>query len=154
MSELDKFYLGLQKQLSALLDGEDDMVAAMANMSSFIYYNLQDINWAGFYFVRNKELILGPFQGKIACGRIALGQGVCGVAALEKKIMVVDDVENFSGHIACDCSSRSEIVIPIVFATQVRAVLDIDSPLLNRFSSVDAEGLIGMVDILLRKVCC
>ncbi|HBN82351.1 MAG TPA: hypothetical protein DDZ89_00755 [Clostridiales bacterium] len=109
---------------------------------------MPDINWAGFYFLKNNELVLGPFQGKPACIRIPLGKGVCGTAAVTRKIQVVEDVHQFEGHIACDEASQSEIVLPILYDQRLIGVLDIDSPLLKRFDQTDAQGLTDSLALL------
>ncbi|WP_394205810.1 GAF domain-containing protein [Shewanella waksmanii] len=139
-------YDTLAKQALALLSGEDNVVAAMANFSALINDNIDDINWAGFYVVEGEQLILGPFQGKVACSRIPMGKGVCGTAAQTDTTLRVADVHEFAGHIACDSASNSEIVIPVRRDNQVIAVLDIDSPSLNRFSETDQIGLEKLIN--------
>lgn len=125
-------------EIRALLDGEDDLIAAMANVSAAIYHALPDLNWAGFYRVKGGDLILGPFQGKVACVRIKRGKGVCGTALATGESQLVPDVHAFPGHIACDSASKSEVVVPVRDKTgEIVAVLDIDSPVLNRFSAED-----------------
>lgn len=141
----------LEKQLTAVLDGETDMIANMSNMASFLYHELTDINWVGFYINKNDELVLGPFQGKVACVRIPIGKGVCGSAARDKKTIVVADVHSFDGHIACDSASNSEIVIPVIVENKIIAVFDIDSPLYNRFSESDKKLLENLVDIFIKN---
>jgi GAF domain-containing protein len=141
----------LEKQLASILEGEPDQIANMANMSAFLYKELEDVNWAGFYILNNNELVLGPFQGNVACVRIALGRGVCGTAAKEKKTIVVPNVHEFDGHIACDSASNSEIVIPVIVDDKVHAVFDIDSPLINRFSDSDKKLLENLVEIFIQK---
>lgn len=131
----------LLAQLAAVTEAERDAIANLANASALLYMSLGDINWAGFYLAREDQLILGPFQGKPACIRIGFGKGVCGTAAAGDTTVVVPDVHAFPGHIACDAASRSEIVVPLRHAGRVGAVLDIDSPFLNRFSQEDREGL-------------
>lgn len=126
----------------ALLEGETDLIAALANSSAVIKMYLEDINWAGFYILKGKELVLGPFQGLPACTRIGEGKGVCGRAVQEGKPLIVPDVHAFPGHIACDSASKSEIVIPLFKGAQVYGVLDVDSPRLNRFSGPEADHLI------------
>ena len=143
-------YRQLHDQLSALLVGERDGLANTANMSALIYETLPDLNWAGFYFLQGRELVLGPFQGKVACVRIALGQGVCGTAAERRETVVVADVHAFPGHIACDAASRSEIVVPLIQNGRLLGVLDLDSPVLNRFDHDDRAGLTAAVDLLLQ----
>ncbi len=141
-----EFYASLDRQAKALLDGEDDLIAAMANFSALINDALEDLNWVGFYLLKNKQLVLGPFQGKVACTRIPLGKGVCGTAASERKTLRIADVHQFDGHIACDGASNSEIVIPVMHEQQMVAVLDIDSPSLARFSETDQAGLEKLVN--------
>ena len=138
-------YRELAEQLRGLLAGETDRTANAANMAALIYHGLPDINWAGFYFRRGQELVLGPFQGKPACVRIPLGKGVCGVAASRAATVLVRDVHDFPGHIACDPNSRSELVVPLLpvlagMAGEVLGVLDLDSPLLARFDAMDQAG--------------
>jgi GAF domain-containing protein len=135
------FYKELKKQASALFEGESDLIAQTANLSALLWYSLPDISWVGFYFYKNGELVLGPFQGKPACVRIKLGQGVCGTAFQAEKTFRVDDVHTFEGHIACDPDSRSEIVIPFFVNHICKGVLDIDSPLIKRFNEEDQKGL-------------
>lgn len=135
----------LTEQAEAFCEDTPDEVAAMANLSSLIYFTLDRLNWAGFYRVKGEELILGPFQGKVACIRIAKGRGVCGTAWKEDRVLVVPDVHAFPGHIACDGDSQSEIVVPIHRGGEVIGVLDIDSPVLNRFDDADREGLTALV---------
>jgi L-methionine (R)-S-oxide reductase len=136
-----ELYRELLGQARALLEGERDPIANAANLSSLLWYALPDINWVGFYFVKRGELVLGPFQGKPACVRIALGKGVCGAAAQERDTVVVKNVDEFPGHIACDSASKSEIVVPLVQAGRVTGVLDVDSPKLARFDDADRAGL-------------
>ena len=134
-----KIYEDLNTCLSGLLDGETDEIAKMANVAALLYQFLPDIDWAGFYRYQSGELVLGPFQGQPACIRIPMGKGVCGTAAEKREI--VEDVRQFSGHISCDSSSRSEIVLPIQEKNCLTGVLDIDSPEKSRFDRIDAEGL-------------
>src|SRR5437773_8692116 len=145
-------YAQLAEELRSLLAGERDFIANAANFSALVYHSLPDVNWAGFYFLRDGELVLGPFQGKPACVRIALGHGVCGAAAAKGETIIVPNVHEFPGHIACDSASNSEIVIPLVKASRLIAVLDIDSPLPARFDREDALGLEKLVRILLSTV--
>lgn len=145
-------YAELAHALTGLLHGESDFTANAANTAALIFDALPDINWAGFYFLKGGELVVGPFQGKPACVRIALGRGVCGTAAAEKRTIVVRDVEEFPGHIACDAASRSEIVIPLMTGQGLVGVLDIDSPRLARFDEVDARGLERLAEIFLQNV--
>jgi GAF domain-containing protein len=131
----------LEAQARALLEGERDPTANAANLAALLYHTLPHLNWAGFYWLRGRELVLGPFQGKPACVRIALGKGVCGTAARDRVTIIVPDVEKFPGHIACDAASRSEIVVPVVRGTELLGVLDLDSPVVARFDAQDAAGL-------------
>ena len=134
-------YAQLTRELAALLEGEPDLVANAANAAALIYHALPELNWAGFYFLKGGELVVGPFQGKPACVRIALGRGVCGTAAAERRTLVVPDVHAFPGHIACDAASRSELVVPLLAGEQLFGVLDLDSPRPGRFDADDARGL-------------
>ncbi|MDI1247417.1 MAG: GAF domain-containing protein [Lacunisphaera sp.] len=143
-------YAALNAQLAAVLAGEADGLANTANMAALLYQGLPDLNWAGFYFLHGSELVLGPFQGKVACVRIALNRGVCGAAASRRETVVVPDVHGFPGHIACDSASRSEIVVPLVRAGRLWGVLDLDSPQPARFDQDDAAGLEAAVEILLK----
>ncbi|MBO6227598.1 MAG: GAF domain-containing protein [Shewanella sp.] len=136
-----KFYESLNRQALALLEGEDDLVAAMANFSALLNDNLTELNWVGFYVMRGEQLVLGPFQGKVACTRIPLGKGVCGTAAFTNQTQRVADVHQFDGHIACDSASNSEIVVPVRAQGNVVAVLDIDSPIFDHFDEEDQKGL-------------
>jgi L-methionine (R)-S-oxide reductase len=148
----DVFYRDLAASLASLLEGERDALANLANASALLSQALPRINWCGFYLLRGEELVLGPFQGKPACVRIAMGKGVCGTAAARRETLLVPDVNAFPGHIACDADSRSEIVVPIVESRELRGVLDIDSPELGRFDAVDQEGLEGFVSTLVPLV--
>ena len=148
-SEKRAAYGELAAQLAALIEGEPDLVANTANMAALIYHGLPELNWAGFYFTREGELVLGPFQGKPACVRIAWGNGVCGTAAARGTAIVVADVDEFPGHIACDAASRSELVVPLVAQGRVVGVLDLDSPRRGRFDDADRVGCERMVAILL-----
>ncbi|MEE1657378.1 GAF domain-containing protein [Microvirga sp. CF3062] len=143
------FYASLAQQLTGLLEGERDMIANAANMSALINQFLPSLNWAGFYFMRGGELVLGPFQGKTACVRIAVGRGVCGTAVERQEPIVVSDVHAFPGHIACDSASRSELVVPLIKDGRVLGVLDLDSPNPNRFDDEDREGCETLVRIFL-----
>ncbi|HXR90920.1 MAG TPA: GAF domain-containing protein [Steroidobacteraceae bacterium] len=134
-------YANLADELAGLLAGETDPVANAANTAALLFDALPDINWAGFYFLKQGELVVGPFQGKPACVRIGLGKGVCGTAAQQRRTLVVPDVDSFPGHIACDTASRSEIVIPLLANDLLWGVLDIDSATLARFDEVDRAGL-------------
>jgi GAF domain-containing protein len=142
-------YRALNAQLAGLFAGERNGLANAANMCALLYQVLPDVNWVGFYFMQQGELVLGPFQGKVACVRIALGRGVCGTAAKQREVLVVPDVNAFPGHIACDSASRSEIVVPLVFKGRLLGVLDVDSPQLGRFDAQDREGLKAAADLLL-----
>lgn len=142
-------YRELLPQLTALLDGEPDLIANLANTAAALRECVPAASWIGFYLMRGGELVLGPFQGKVACVRIALGRGVCGTAAAERKTLIVPDVDKFPGHIACDAGSRSEIVVPIFHAGHdVVAVLDLDSYDLAAFDEVDADGLAPIAELL------
>ena len=145
-----ELYSNLSVQLRALLEGERDAIANMANMASLLFYSLPDLNWVGFYLLKNNELVLGPFQGKPACVRIGLGSGVCGTAAKRRETIMVDNVHDFPDHIACDSASNSEIVVPIVAGEQLIGVLDLDSPSLSRFDEEDAAGLNELVEIFVK----
>lgn len=134
-------YRQLREQAESLLAGETDRVANSANLAALIFHALPDLNWAGFYFTRGAELVVGPFQGRPACVRIAWGRGVCGTAAETGETQVVPDVHAFPGHIACDADSRSEIVVPLRHGGAVIGVLDLDSPKPGRFDEVDRAGL-------------
>ncbi len=135
-------YQELVAQARALLADETDRIANAANFSALVYHSLQDLNWAGFYFHDGRELVVGPFQGKPACVRIALGRGVCGTAAQTRATQVVPDVHAFAGHIACDAASRSEIVVPLLAADgTLIGVWDVDSPVAGRFDDEDAAGM-------------
>jgi len=138
-------YSDLLQQATALIEGERDLTANAANLSSLLFHTLPDLNWAGFYWMKGGELVLGPFQGKPACVRIAIGKGVCGTAARDRRTIVVKDVHEFPGHIACDSASNSEVVVPIVAGGRVVGVLDLDSPLVNRFDEADARALEAVV---------
>ena len=142
-------YHDLAVELAGLLHGENDWVANAANMAALIFHRLPDLNWAGFYFRRGNALVLGPFQGKPACVRIALGAGVCGAAAARGQSVLVDDVDAFPGHIACDPDSRSELVVPLIEGGQVIGVLDLDSALPARFDEADREGCVQLAAVLL-----
>jgi L-methionine (R)-S-oxide reductase len=135
-----ELYRDLTAQLAALLAGEADLMANAANTAALIFHGLPDINWAGFYFRKGAELVLGPFQGKPACVRIPIGKGVCGTSAALATTVLVPDVHDFPDHIACDPNSRSELVVPLIGDSAVLGVLDLDSPLLARFDESDREG--------------
>ncbi len=142
-------YAGLEASLRALLAGEKDFVACAANTAALIYWSLPQLNWAGFYLVeqRSGDLVLGPFQGRPACVRIAPGKGVCGTAAARRETVVVQDVHAFPGHIACDSASNSEVVVPVVDGDRLIGVLDLDSPVHGRFDEDDARGLEALVRV-------
>ena len=140
-------YSDLLLQARGLFAGERDATANSANLAALVFHTLPELNWAGFYWLKGGVLVLGPFQGKPACVRIALGKGVCGTAARERRTIVVPDVNAFPGHIACDAASRSELVVPIIQGDRVLGVLDLDSPKLARFDDEDASG----VEALLRE---
>ena len=142
-------YAELNQQLAALIGDERDFVANMANTAALLFHQLPDLNWAGFYLMRGGELVLGPFQGKPACIRIALGRGVCGTAAATRETQVVADVHAFPGHIACDADSRSEIVVPLIVGGDLIGVLDLDSPRPGRFDEDDRAGLEAAAGLLL-----
>ena len=148
-------YDELESSLRGLLAGEPNLVACAANMSSLLYWSLPDLNWAGFYLLdaASGDLLVGPFQGKPACVRIPLDKGVCGAAAAQRRTLVVQDVHAFPSHIACDSASNSEVVVPIVLADgRLLGVLDLDSPLLNRFDEVDARGLERLVAVFVAAI--
>jgi GAF domain-containing protein len=150
----DAGYRDLARQLGALLAGEPDRIACAANAASLLYWSLPGLNWVGFYFVEpaSGDLLVGPFQGKPACVRIPLGKGVCGTAAAERRTVVVRDVHEFPGHIACDAASRSEVVVPIVADGRLLGVLDLDSPETARFDAGDARGLEAVVAVFVRAI--
>lgn len=147
-------YAELERSLRALLDGEPDLVACAANTAALLYWSLPQLNWAGFYRVEpaSGDLVLGPFQGKPACVRIAPGKGVCGTAAARRETVVVQDVHAFPGHITCDPASNSEIVVPIVDGKHLLGVLDLDSPVTGRFDEVDARGLEALVRVFVAAI--
>ena len=147
-----KFYAELAREIAALADSV--WFTALANASASIKQHLPDVNWAGFYLLRGQELVLGPFQGLPACVRIALPKGVCGTAAHEQRSIVVHDVDEFPGHIACDSASRSEVVIPMINAGRVFGVLDVDSPTVGRFDDEDRLGLEQVVAAILKSNEC
>ena len=144
-----ELYGQLLGQLRGLFSGERNALANTANFAALLYQCLPDLNWAGFYFMRDGGLILGPFQGKVACVRIAVGQGVCGTAAALRTTQIVRDVHKFPGHIACDAASNSEIVVPLLLGGRVLGVLDLDSPRVGRFDGDDAQGLEQAAALLL-----
>jgi GAF domain-containing protein len=142
-------YREVQGQLTALFAGERNGLANAANMTALLYEALPDLNWVGFYFLQGGELVLGPFQGKVACVRIAMGRGVCGTAAERRETVIVQDVNAFPGHIACDAASRSEVVVPLIQNGRLLGVLDLDSPQPARFDDEDGIGLNAAVAALL-----
>jgi len=144
-------YRETNDQLASLFAGERNGLANAANMCAVLFEALPKINWLGFYFLQDGELVLGPFQGKVACVRIALGRGVCGTAALRRETLIVPEVEKFPGHIACDAASRSEIVVPLIQQGQLLGVLDVDSPEPARFDAEDRIGLEGAANLLLQS---
>jgi L-methionine (R)-S-oxide reductase len=148
--EKAQLYQDLTEELDALLRGESDPVANAANAAAAIFHSLPELNWAGFYFLQGHELVLGPFQGKPACVRIPLGKGVCGTAAAERRSVLVADVHQFPGHIACDADSRSELVVPLMTASGVLGVLDLDSPRPGRFDATDQAGCEAIAAMLVR----
>ena len=141
-------YALLNDQLYALIHAVPHRIANLANASALLYETLGDLNWAGFYLMENGGLVLGPFQGKPACIEIPLGRGVCGTAVVEDAVQLVYDVHQFPGHIACDCASNSEIVLPIHVNGEIWGVLDIDSPLIGRFTEEDKAGLLEIIGVL------
>lgn len=145
------FYRDLAQQLEGLLHGESDAIANAANTAALLFTTLPDLNWAGFYFLRKPdELILGPFQGKPACVRIAVGRGVCGTAVKERRTMLIEDVHAFAEHIACDAASRSELVVPLFRGQSIIGVLDLDAPIPARFDAEDQRGIEGIAAIYMK----
>jgi L-methionine (R)-S-oxide reductase len=142
-----ELYASLAAQLRSLLEGEADFIANAANFAALLYHSLPDVNWAGLYLLRGDELVLGPFQGQPACVRIAMGKGVCGTAAEQRQTILVDNVHDFPGHIACDSASNSEIVVPLIKNERLIGVLDLDSPSFARFDNDDAQGLNELAEI-------
>lgn len=150
---LDGYNL-LAAQVQALFADERDFIANAAQFSAFLYNQVDDLNWAGFYLNRNEELVLGPFQGQVACVRIPFSKGVCGAAAATRQTQRVEDVHAFPGHIACDSASNSELVIPLVKEGRLIGVLDLDSPKLGRFSEADQVGLERLAAVFLELTDC
>ena len=144
-------YAELQRALAGLLEGESDPIANAANFAALVYTTLPGLNWAGFYFLRGEELVLGPFQGRPACVRIAVGRGVCGTAAARRASVLVPDVHEFPGHIACDPVSRAELVVPLIEGEQLIGVFDLDSPRPDRFTLADQLGMEAAVGLLSRS---
>ena len=147
MKTLEQYQL-LAKQATAIIEGENDLIANLANLSALLNLNLETINWVGFYLLKGNQLVLGPFQGNVACVRIDLDKGVCGAAFTTNTIQRIADVHQFEGHIACDTASQSEIVLPINVNGKTIGVLDIDSPITERFNEVDEQGLTLLVQHL------
>ena len=149
-----EFFPTLEKELLSLVEGEKNLIANLANISSWIYHSYPRLNWCGFYLwiEEDKELVLGPFQGRPACVRIRPERGVCGASYTQKKVLRIDDVHSFPGHIACDSDSRSELVIPLQREGKVWALLDLDSPELSRFSSEDETQLAGIIHKISLKI--
>jgi GAF domain-containing protein len=141
-------------QLESLLADERDFIANAAQFSAFLYSQIEDLNWAGFYLNRNEELVLGPFQGQIACVRIPFGKGVCGAAAQSRETQRVHDVHEFPGHIACDSASNSEVVVPLIKDGRLIGVLDLDSPSVGRFSEEDQAGIETLAAIFMKATDC
>lgn len=151
MELLDSKYQLLCKQLEALLEGEYNAITNLSQFTAIVFNNLPEVNWAGFYLVNeNKKLKLGPFQGEVACTNIDFGKGVCGTAAKTRESQLVDDVDQFPGHIACDSRSRSELVCPIIVEDRLIGVFDVDSPVVSRFSQPDLQGIEAMLKILVK----
>lgn len=140
-----EFYADLNRDFQALMTGETSFLATLANTSALLFERLSDVNWAGFYLLEGETLVLGPFQGKLACVRIPVGRGVCGTAVAQNQVQRVEDVHAFDGHIACDSASNSEIVLPLTMKNQIIGVLDIDSTVFGRFSAEDEQGLRELV---------
>lgn len=147
-------YRELDQQLAALLTGERDLTANAANTASLLFHALPDVNWVGFYFLKDQELVLGPFQGNPACTRIAIGKGVCGMAASRRASVIVEDVSRFPGHITCDSASRSELVVPLIDDDRLLGVLDLDSPCLARFDEQDRLGCEQLATTVVRASSC
>lgn len=141
----DERYHDLNAQLAALLSGERDLICNAAQFSAFVMQTVEDLNWSGFYFARDNELVLGPYVGKVACTRIPFGKGVCGKAAESLQIQRIKDVHAFDGHIACDAASASELVLPVIVDGKLVAVFDMDSPKVGRFTEIDQAGLAAFV---------
>ncbi|KMM83754.1 GAF domain-containing protein [Pseudomonas taetrolens] len=147
-------YALLKAQLESLLADERDFIANASQFSAFLYHQLEDLNWAGFYLNRDEELVLGPFQGQIACVRIPFGRGVCGAAAASRQTQRVEDVHAFPGHIACDSASNSELVVPLIKEGRLIGVLDLDSPCIGRFTEQDQQGIEALAAIFMRLSEC
>jgi len=147
----EQLYNQLISQAESLVSGEKDLIANMANISALLFNNLEKVNWAGFYLFKEEQLVLGPFQGQPACIRIPMGKGVCGTSAETRTVQRIADVHAFAGHIACDAASNSEIVIPLVIDGELIGVLDIDSPVHDRFDEEDEKGLIKIAQALIES---
>ncbi len=141
----------LLKQLSALLSNETDLLANAANLAAFLYHNLDQVNWLGFYFQQGDELVLGPFHGQPACTRLKIGQGVCGTAFAKQSTELVEDVHAFAGHVVCDAASESECVVPF-YTAHINGVLDVDSPIKNRFTAADKAFFEAVVEIFKQSI--
>ena len=152
MTSKAEFYQDLQAQIKAIINDETDVIANMANISALLFDALEQVNWVGFYRVIGSELVLGPFQGKVACIRIPLGRGVCGRAAATGQTQRIADVHQFEGHIACDATSNAEVVIPVKIKDEVVAVLDIDSTSFARFDDEDQQAIEAIVQILEQRM--
>jgi L-methionine (R)-S-oxide reductase len=151
-SPKQQLYEALAKELRSLLQGEDDEISNAANTAALLFHRLPELNWVGFYFFKGGQLVVGPFQGKPACTRLRLSKGACGTAAAERPTIVVPNVHDFPGHIACDCASASEIVIPMLADGRLLGVLDVDGPVVGRFDAEDRVGLESIVAIFLEAV--
>jgi L-methionine (R)-S-oxide reductase len=152
MADKVGLYRDLADQIDGMLTGETDITANLANAAAALYHALPSLNWAGFYLLRGTVLVLGPFQGRPACARIPVGRGVCGTAAMLRQSVLVPDVQAFSGHIACDSASRSELVVPLILGKRLIGVLDLDSPLLARFDAQDQAGCEKLAAIIVRHL--
>lgn len=152
MTDKIKQYELINSQVQAIISGEPDMIANMANIAAILFNNLEKVNWAGFYIFKQGQLVLGPFQGQPACIRIPMGKGVCGTSASQKLTLIVKDVHEFDGHIACDAASKSEVVVPIIFDDKLIAVLDVDSPVTERFDNADKVGLEQLVSLFVQAL--
>ena len=151
-NDLTAGYRTLAEEARGLLAGQSYRIANAANLSALIFHRLEQVNWAGFYFLEDDRLIVGPFQGQPACVEIGIGRGVCGVAAATRTTQRVADVHAFEGHIACDVASRSELVVPLILGDELIGVLDIDSPVLDRFSADDQAGIEALGRIFLDSI--
>lgn len=150
MTQIPERYRQILQEAESLFKGETDLIANAANLSALLWMRLADINWVGFYLIKGGELVLGPFQGKPACVRIAIGKGVCGTAAQRAQSLIVPDVHAFAGHIACDADSRSELVVPLLVEDDVIGVIDLDSPLPGRFDADDQAGIEALSAAIMR----